>query len=245
MKGDTVLDDKTQIPNNPEITDNNSDDVNCDRDDITTLETNNDEISDEANQTDETNEEETPNQKKKKRLSTIVEYVELFTVSVLVVLFVFSFMFRMCVVDGSSMNNTLQDGERLITRDFFYTPKCGDIIVFYEGEPYNKPLVKRVIATGGQTITIDYNNGNVSVDGEILNEDYIFLSGDKYFLYYGYTYDEQTKIMTVTVPEGQLFVMGDNRNDSVDSRTSSIGCISEEQVMGKVILRISPFTVFN
>lgn len=239
------MDDKTQIPNNPEITDNNSDDVNCDRDDITTLETNNDEISDEANQTDETNEEETPNQKKKKRLSTIVEYVELFTVSVLVVLFVFSFMFRMCVVDGSSMNNTLQDGERLITRDFFYTPKCGDIIVFYEGEPYNKPLVKRVIATGGQTITIDYNNGNVSVDGEILNEDYIFLSGDKYFLYYGYTYDEQTKIMTVTVPEGQLFVMGDNRNDSVDSRTSSIGCISEEQVMGKVILRISPFTVFN
>lgn len=238
------MDDKTQIPNNPEITDNNVDDANCDRDDITTLEANVDEI-DEANQTDETNEEETPNKKKKKRLSTVVEYVELFAVSVLVVLFVFSFMFRMCVVDGSSMNNTLQDGERLITRDFFYTPKCGDIIVFYEGEPYNKPLVKRVIATGGQTITIDYNNGNVSVNGEILNEDYIFLSGDKYFLYYGYTYDEQTKIMTVTVPEGQLFVMGDNRNDSVDSRTSSIGCISEEQVMGKVILRISPFTVFN
>lgn len=184
-------------------------------------------------------------QQKKKTLRTIIEYTEIFAFSVLAVLLIFSFMFRVCVVDGSSMYSTLDDGQRLLTENIFYSPKQGDIIVFYEGGELSKPLVKRVIATGGQTVSINYNTGEVSVDGEVLSEDYIFLPSGSYTVHYHYIYDTETGIMTVTVPDGKLFVMGDNRNDSLDSRSSTIGCIDQNQVLGKVILRLSPFTVFS
>lgn len=182
--------------------------------------------------------------KTKKTLRTVVEYTEIFAFSVLAVLLIFSFMFRVCVVDGTSMYDTLDDGQKLLTENIFYTPKQGDIIVFYEGE-LQKPLVKRVIATGGQTVCIDYNTNKVSVDGTTLDEDYIFLPLGINTLLPNYSYNENTRIMTVTVPEGKLFVMGDNRNDSLDSRNSSVGCVDQSQVLGKVILRLSPFTVFN
>ena len=184
-------------------------------------------------------------QKTKRSLLSVVEYVEIFAVAVFAVLFIFSFMFRICIVDGASMNNTLQSGERLLTTNFFYTPEGGDIIVFYENDPLNKPLVKRVIATEGQTVEINYIAGTVKVDGVLLDEDYVYLSDGYYKIFPNYVYDNQTKTMTVTVPDGQLFVMGDNRNDSWDSRSYDIGCITEQQIMGKVICRISPYTAFN
>ena len=198
-------------------------------------------LEDSTEDTDTLNHE----QKTKKTLLSVIEYVEIFAFAVFAVLFIFSFAVRVCVVDGDSMNNTLQSGERLLTTNFFYTPEGGDIIVFYENEPLNKPLVKRVIATEGQTIEIDYNAGTVKVDGKILDEDYVHLPEGYYIVFPNYVYNEQTKTMTLTVPEGQLFVMGDNRNDSWDSRSSDIGCISEQQIMGKVICRISPFTAFD
>lgn len=199
----------------------------------------------ESNEVSDKQEELTPEQRTKKALLSVIEYVEIFAFAVFAVLFIFSFAVRVCVVDGNSMNNTLQSGERLLTTNFFYTPEGGDIIVFYENEPLNKPLVKRVIATEGQTVEIDYNAGTVKVDGEILDEDYVHLPEGYYIVFPNFVYDEQTKIMTLTVPEGQLFVMGDNRNDSWDSRSEEIGCISEQQIMGKVICRISPFTAFD
>lgn len=189
--------------------------------------------------------EQNNNETVKKRMLSVLEFFEIFVFSIFIVLFVFSFAFRICVVDGDSMNKTLQNGEKLLTRDLFYSPEYGDIVVFYENEPLNKPLVKRVIATEGQTIEIDYTKGTVTVDGILLDEEYIYLSGGYYVLFPNYVYDKNTKIFTATIPEGMLFVMGDNRNDSWDSRSYDISFISEEQIMGKVICRISPFTTFN
>jgi signal peptidase I len=109
---------------------------------------------------------------------------------------------------------------------------------------YNEPIIKRVIATGGQTVKIDYNLGKVYVDDVELQEDYVRLINDRYLLPPNYNFDRQTNIFEATVPEGHLFVMGDNRNESADSRQSQIGFVDERRVLGKVILRLSPFTVY-
>ena len=100
---------------------------------------------------------------------------------------------------------------------------------------YGKPLVKRIIAKGGDTISIDYDAGTVTVNGELLQEDYIAAP-----TYLGY--DVQ---FPFTVPEGTLFVMGDNRNESLDSRSSYVGCIDERDILGKVLLCFMPFTDFG
>ncbi len=187
-------------------------------------------------------------EKTKSALLSILEYVEIFAFAVLAVLLIFSFALRVCVVDGSSMNNTLMDQERVLTTNLFYSPDSGDIVVFYENYVHEKPLVKRVIATEGQTLEIDFNTGKVYVDGEALTEDYVYLNTGRYeygLIFQNPNFDKDTKIFRVEVPEGYVFVMGDNRNGSDDSRNSSIGFISEQQIMGKVICRISPFTTFD
>ena len=154
----------------------------------------------------------------------------------LIVLLLF---FRHSPVVGSSMYPTLKDGDILIVSTFNYTPKNGDIIVC-QSESYglDTPLVKRVIATEGQTVTIDYQSWTVSVDGVTLDEGYI---------------NKDTAPMnpsnylteTFTVPENHLFVMGDNRNGSTDSRDERIGFIDERYVLGKVSIRLLPFSEFK
>ena len=187
-------------------------------------------------------------------ISVLFDYVEIFAFSVCVVLLVFTLFFRLCQVSGPSMNNTLADGEMLIAANLA-KPEAGDIIVFHmtnsPDEGYNKALVKRIIATGGQTVRIDYATATVSVDGVTIDEDYAALIGannteiGSMTLMPNHHFDHQTRIFEMTVPEGQLFVMGDNRNHSADSRQSYIGCIDERQVLGKVVCRLSPFTTFD
>lgn len=181
----------------------------------------------------------------KKKLLSFVEYVEIFSFALVAVLFLFSFCFKVCVVDGDSMVNTLHNGEKIITRDLGYKPECGDIVVFYESGELNKPLVKRVIATEGQTVEIDHTTGTVKVNGEVIEEDYVYYIGGEYHNFWYYSRDNGSQTLTVTVPEGHIFVMGDNRNNSLDSRTESVGFIKENQIFGKVIFRISPFESFN
>ena len=175
---------------------------------------------------------EKPSEPPKTRVQKIFDITELFVLTLAAVLFLLSFVFRHSIVDGDSMNRTLFDGEHLIISDLFYTPDYGDIIVFEDySTNLRKPLIKRVIALGGDEVRIDGNS--VYVNGELLEEDYVYMQ----FNNYGGTN------LTLTVPEGELFVMGDNRCNSTDSRM--FGTIKESTVLGKVILRFSPIQAFG
>ena len=177
------------------------------------------------------------------------DYLELFAFSVLAVFLIFTFGIRTCQVDGRSMENTLYDKEYLIIRSFAYQPEQDDIIVFHG---MDKTLVKRVIAVGGQEVVIDTKTNEITVDGVVYADSHAMLkdpgtdkSIDKYLPYLFHSELDSEGVYKVTVPEGKLFVMGDNRNNSADSRDPRVGFVDEQSVLGKVILRISPFTVFS
>ncbi len=180
-------------------------------------------------------------------LSNILDYVEIFVIAICAVIVLFSGIIRICTVDGHSMNNTLQNGETLVVSDTFYTPERGDIVVFHQTDnsfiaDSNKPLVKRVIGIGGDTVRIDFTTWTVTVtdkngDTFTLKEDYMFLDPERSDYFSG--------IKEYTVPEGSLFVLGDNRRNSLDSRFSNIGFVDARRVLGKVVLRASPISSFG
>lgn len=168
--------------------------------------------------------------KKKTFFGELYEWIETFCFAIALMVVLFIFVFRYVTVDGNSMMNTLHDQDKLIISNFNYTPQTGDIVVIYiEGQ--NKPYIKRVIATEGQTVKIDFEKWQVFVDGELLEEDYVLRrEGD---MHYAAFYNGE-----FTVPEGQVYVMGDNRNDSTDSRV--LGCLDEHNIIGRVIVRLAP-----
>lgn len=143
----------------------------------------------------------------------------------------FLFVVRVIEVNGTSMNPTLNNGDKMIVSGLFYRPKCGDVVVFKKDE-YNpdKALVKRVIATEGQEINIDFDTGEVYVDGVVIEEDYIA----------ELTTTKLDFIGPKTVPEDCVFVMGDNRNMSTDSRLTEIGMVDRRMILGKVYMVIFP-----
>lgn len=165
----------------------------------------------------------------------ILEWLESIAVSIFIVILVFTFVFRIVIVDGKSMFPTLENGQRLIISHLFYTPKQGDIVVA-NSQGLNKTIIKRVIAVEGQTVDIDFDNHTVSVDGEVLDEPYINEPTAR---------DEGGFEYPIVVPENSIFVMGDNRNHSTDSRSSFVGCISNDDVLGKAIFRIFPLNKFG
>lgn len=172
--------------------------------------------------------------KGKSTFNDVIEWLEAVAIAVMVVLLVFTFVLRQVVVEGDSMYPTLENKDRLIITHLFYTPKQGDIIVVNcEGEnKLNKTIIKRVIATEGQEVNIDFENAVVTVDGVALEEDYInalTTRNDGAFTY------------PVTVPENCVFVMGDNRNHSTDSRSPEVGFLSVDDVLGKAFFRLTPF----
>jgi signal peptidase I len=152
-----------------------------------------------------------------------------------VFMFIYILLFRVVVVVGPSMYNTLLDGDRLvlISNVLYRNPKQGDIIVaskesFRDGEC----IIKRIVATEGQTVDIDFQLGVVYVDGVALQEDYTYTMTNM---------DEGMKF-PVTVPEGCVFAMGDNRNSSLDSRNPQIGFIDEREILGKAVFLMMPGT---
>ncbi len=186
-------------------------------------------------QVEQTN-QETPVKKEndsspaKNLLSYLHDFVALLSAVLLVLLL----LLRIVVVSGESMKNTLLDGDYivLLSSVFYSKPEQGDIIVaskdsFKDGEP----IIKRVIATEGQVVDIDYDAGLVYVDGEVLDESYL---GSP-------TTIERNHIpFPVTVEEGCIFVMGDNRNNSADSRSPEIGQIDCREILGKAVFLLFP-----
>ena len=167
---------------------------------------------------------------KTKRYAGLYEWVEIITTALIAITLIFTFLFRLVNVDGTSMETTLHDRERLILSCLPYTPERGDIVVISRGAD-DEPLIKRVIGLAGDTVGIDSTSGKVYLNGKILEEPYIHVS----------TSPELMK-GEVTVPEGMVFVLGDNRGVSLDSRSQVIGPAETKKVLGKVIFRLFPNT---
>ena len=154
---------------------------------------------------------------------------------------VFIFVIRPTGVDGISMNSTLHDGDKLLVSNLFYRPKQGDIVVFTKKSYMSESLVKRVIAVEGQTIEVDYAANQVFVDGEPLWEPY----KNERIMYKGVISERDEMEYPAVVPEGYIFVLGDNRNNSRDSRLISIGMVDNRYVLGRAVFRIWPFSGFG
>lgn len=169
-------------------------------------------------------------------IDSVFEFVELFTMTLAAVFILTTFFFKHSIVDGGSMENTLHHEEHLIISDFLYTPKRGDVVVFQDySTGYKNALVKRVIAIEGDTVKVDAN-GNVTVNGEELFEEYVYVDGAFPSGYIG---------RECVVPKGEVFVLGDHRNASSDSVSFADPTISVDSILGKVLLRIYPFDVFG
>lgn len=177
-------------------------------------------------------------------VASALEWLEMFVICFAVVLIAVTFVARHSPVIGNSMRDTLHEGDIVIVHELFYKPAAGDIIVA-QSVPlgYDEPIVKRIIATGGQTVDIDFNTWSVYVDGEKIDEPYIESMRES--SYSELPMNHKDISFPLEVPEGYLFVMGDNRNGSMDSRDSRVGLIDERMVIGHVLFRLFPFDSFG
>ncbi|MBR5246813.1 MAG: signal peptidase I [Clostridia bacterium] len=176
-------------------------------------------------------EEVIPTNTKKGIWDFIYGWLDSLVFAIMLILVVFVFAFRIVGVIGDSMNPTLQSGEWLAVKAINTSINRGDIVIVTQPNDLNEPLVKRVIAVGGDTLDIDFKRGQVKVNNEILDEPYIAELTNRRGDFTG----------PITIPEGYVFVMGDNRNDSLDSRFNSVGLIDERYVLGVAEFRFYPF----
>lgn len=164
-------------------------------------------------------------------LSTCFEWVSMLIGALIAVVVVFTFLFRVVGVSGDSMCNTLMDRDRLVLITQFYTVDRGDIVVLYrEGE---EPYIKRIIAVEGDTIEFDDESGRVLLNGEALEEDYVRDGVTPSRGFDG----------PYTVGKGEIFVMGDNRLESLDSR--QLGVFTVDEIVGEAVFRLLPFESFG
>ena len=166
-------------------------------------------------------------------------WLQALVLALVALILLFTFVGRIIGVDGSSMYPTLHHGDMLLLQSVGYEPKQGDVVVLTKAfRDVDGPIVKRVIAVGGQTVDIDYDAGTVAVDGQVLDEPYIL----EEMLWPSSSHMQETHF---EVPEDSIFVMGDNRNNSSDSRTDMVGNIKRENIIGKAWLRIWPVSDFG
>lgn len=183
-------------------------------------------------------EKKLPDQRKREAAGEAYEWLQVFVIVAVAMVSVFTCLGRITPVDGQSMEPTLWHGDLMLVRDIgYHTPQAGDIVVLTKAfDAAVGPIVKRVVAVGGQQVDIDYSAGLVYVDGQPLEEPYIKEAMLPPY-YGGFT--------TVTVPEGSIFVMGDNRNHSNDSRDETLGPVDIRYILGKVELVFFPFEHFR
>ncbi len=170
--------------------------------------------------------------KKKQFQLNVYDFVSIIMTAFIIIALIFTFVFRLVGVKGQSMESTLFENDWLITMEqdeYVY----GDIVVITEPNYFNEPLIKRVIATAGQIVDIDYSSSTVYVDGVALTEPYI---NESFILQ-----NSDDIPFPYTVPEGHLFCMGDNRNHSTDSRSTLIGAVDKRYILGRAMIRVLPF----
>lgn len=180
------------------------------------------------------------NNKASKGFTELFDWVDAVVAAIVIVVLVFTFAFRIVGIKGTSMEQTLSENDKVIITNMFYTPKSGDIVVISRNYlndntgsgNYSEPIIKRVIATEGQTVDIDFEKGIVYVNGKEIDEPYINMP----------TTVKHDVEFPVTVTKGRVFVMGDNRDVSKDSRSSEIGLVDTRYILGKAVYRIYPFS---
>jgi len=177
--------------------------------------------------------------KRQKGALDLYFWLQALVIALVSLILIFPLIVRVIGVDGKSMLPTLHDKDMLLLQSVGYTPKQGDVVVLRKQFADVKgPIVKRVIATGGQTVEINYNLGLVTVDGEVIHEPYINEPME-------WPDSQWETIDSVTVPEGHIFVMGDNRNHSSDSRDERLGVVDERYVLGRALWVVLPFGNFG
>lgn len=160
----------------------------------------------------------------------IFDILEVLVECLVIVVILSCFVFRTFKVDGESMMNTLHHEDKVVLTNFQYKPKNGDIVVIPNTHKIPVPIIKRVIAVGGQTLKIDFKNNKVYVDGNLLDESYISSKTIR-----------GNASIPKKIPEGYVFVMGDNRSHSTDSRFREVGLIKEDHILGKMQFTWWPF----
>ncbi len=179
-------------------------------------------------------------QKKKSAYTTVTEYIysvfSYLLLCMLIIFTAFTFFLRLVQVDGGSMNPTLHTGDKIIISNFLYTPDYGDIIAISKKGAEEESMIKRVIALPGDSVIIDFDTHIITVNGKVIYEDYEVTEpiSEQYDLTY-----------PVTVPDDCVFVLGDNRNNSIDSRSESVGFIKLDEISGKALIRLFPIGQIN
>ena len=163
------------------------------------------------------------------------EWIDSVMGAIIIIFILFTFLFRAVGVDGKSMQPTLQNGDWLAISGINFEPRRGDIVVVTQPNDVHEPLIKRIIALGGETIDINFVTHEIKINGETIDEPYIAQPTQRSF-------DVE---FPLAIPEGFVFVMGDNRNNSKDSRASGVGLIDQRYILGKTRFRIFPFKSFK
>lgn len=175
-----------------------------------------------------------------KGIKTLYEWLEEIVIALTLVILVFTFLFRVVTVTGESMLPNFVEGQKLIVTNLGHSVEQGTVVVITN--VLNEPIIKRVIATEGQTVDIDYETGVVYVDGEAVDETRFGLENGITTRPYSTL---EAMVFPQTVPEGCVFVLGDNRSVSKDSRYTEVGMVDTRHILGEAVFTLYPFDRFG